>query len=277
MTTPKKVAAIILNRNLPRETERLYEKLCKSNSEVCDIFVVESGSDESNLSKYHTWWADWEESLEHGLRYPRGFNYALSQLMSEGRYNDYEFFLLLCNDAEIPEGPWVNQLVDIMVEHPRVGILSPCSKDWGERDLIGPEGTRYFWYVNLVSWMLRREYVDDVRELENPNYMNFIYDGTNFRGYESDIELIAKGYVNDWATAITTRVMVEENKSHIITKADLIRTEPYEESLVMCLQEGKKWLRRKYGFNSRWSMQMYAKSFYDRFFEHNPQYEEYKI
>ena len=29
----------------------------------------------------------------------------------------------------------------------------------------------------------RREFIDDVREKYEPNYMNFLFDGTNFRGY----------------------------------------------------------------------------------------------
>ena len=42
-------------------------------------------------------------------------------------------------------------------------------------------------------------------ETQEPNYMNLIFDGSNFRGYLSESELIAKAYVNDWA-AITTSI-----------------------------------------------------------------------
>ena len=107
--------------------------------------------------------------------------------------------------------------------------------------------------------------------------MNFLYDGENFRGYESDIELIAKGYANEWATAITTKVYAEENEEHLKTKADLIKTDTYDENLQKWVVEGKKWMRRKYGFNSRWTMQMYAKFFYEKFFEYYPELLKYKI
>ena len=43
------------------------------------------------------------------------------------------------------------------------------------------------------------------------------------------------------------------------------------------LAEGKKWMKNKYGFDSKWSMQMYVKLFYDRFFDFYPEYMEYKI
>ncbi len=36
------------------------------------------------------------------------------------------------------------------------------------------------------------------------NYLNFLFDGNNFRGYFSESELIAKAYANNWAASITT-------------------------------------------------------------------------
>ncbi len=273
----KKVAIIVLNRNLPKETDKLCNLLKKNNGDLADIFVVESGSDKNNLSKSCTWWANCDEFLANGLRYPRGFNFGLLKLFEENKYENYDYFMLLCNDAKVSNEPLIAPLLEVMAEHPRVGILSPCSHDWGESDLIGENSIRYFWHINHNAWLVRRDYIDDVRELEEPSSMNFLYDGSNFRGYESDIELMAKGYVNDWATAITTKVYVDENKEYLKTKADLIKTDPYDESLKMCLEEGTKWLRSKYGFNSRWSMQMYTKYFYDEFFKYNPEFIEFKL
>jgi hypothetical protein len=89
--------------------------------------------------------------------------------------------------------------------------------------------------------------------------------------------MIAKAYANDWAAGITTEVLATENESHLLTKADLIRTEGYEENLRLYVEEGRRWMRNKYGFNSRWSMQQYVKGFYDKFFEFHPEYADYKI
>jgi hypothetical protein len=36
-------------------------------------------------------------------------------------------------------------------------------------------------------------------------------------------------------------------------------------------------MRKKYGFNSHWSMQQYVKGFYDKFFEFHPEYSQFKI
>ena len=51
----KKTATIILNRNLPKETDDLVEHLAKFDGDCTDIFVVEAGSSKDNLSKYSTW------------------------------------------------------------------------------------------------------------------------------------------------------------------------------------------------------------------------------
>ena len=114
-------------------------------------------------------------------------------------------------------------------------------------------------------------------EMDNPNYYNFVFDGSNFRGYHSESELIAKAYANNWAAAITSDVFAEENETHLLNKSDLIKTESYNDNLKLYISEGESWLRRKYGFNSRWSMQQYVKSFYDLFFEYYPEYKKFKI
>jgi hypothetical protein len=272
-----RVATIILNRNLPEVTDKLCDRLEKIDGDLTDVFVVEAGSDANLLSRHCTWYADWADARDHGLRYQRGMNYALSQLLYEDRFSQYDSFFLLTNDTEFDDKPVLAPLLDVLSEHPRVGILSPCSWRWGERLLLKEYDTRYFWYIHNTAYLLRREFIESIMALESPGYMNFLFDGTNFRGYGAETELIAKGYINDWASAITSRVRAEENATHLLAKADLIRTETYEENIRLYLEEGRLWMRRKYGFNSRWSMQRYVKFFYDQFFEFHPEYEHYRI
>lgn len=273
----KKTATIILNRNMPIITDELYECLHRNNEEYSDIFVVESGSRQANLSKYCTWWANWEESMAHGLRYPRGFNFALLNLWNEGKFYNYDYFFLVSNDAVFKDEPVISQLVDEMVRHPRMGILAPCSEKWGERTMLGYNETKYFWYINQISWLIRREYIECIMETNDPTYMNFLYDGENFRGYTSEIELIIKGYANDWASGITTRVMCEENEELLKKHSAEMQTEEYEQYRRMLVEEGKIWMRRKYGFNSRWTLQLTAKLFYEKFFEFYPEFQQFRI
>lgn len=273
----KRVATIILNRNLPEVTDRLCGHIFKYDGDETDVFVVEAGSDPDRLSRYVTWHADWEDAIKSGLRYNRGMNFGLSQLWKEQRFDQYDAFLLLTNDTELQECPTISPLLEIKDSHPRVGILSPCAPRWGERQFLKESSTKYFWYIHNNAYLLRREFLEDILNKDQPDFMSFVFDGSNFRGYGSESELIAKAYANDWAAAITSEVWAKENESYLLEKADLIKTEGYEENMKRYVEEGRRWMRNKYGFNSRWSMQQYVKSFYDRFFEFHPEYSQYKI
>lgn len=273
----KKVATIVLNRNLPDVTDRLVAHLRERDGSHTDVYVVEAGSDNDRLSKHMTWHADWPDAREHGLRYSRGMNYALSQLVREKLFERYEAFFLLTNDTELAPAPTVEPLLRVLAAHSRVGILSPCSKRWGERRLLPGGATRYFWFIHNNAYLLRRAFIESLMEREEADHMNFLFDGSNFRGYGSESELIAKAYANDWAAAITSSVWVEENESHLLNRADLIKTEGYQENLNLYVEEGRKWMRRKYGFNSRWSMQQHVKAFYEHFFELHPECASYRI
>ena len=273
----KKIATIILNRNLPEVTERLHEHLSKYDGDQTDIYVVEAGSDIGKLSRYTTWHANSDEVLANGLRYGRGMNFGLVQLLNEGKFDQYDAFFLLTNDTEFKARATLSPLVEILSKHPHVGILSPCSERWGERLLLKDEATKYFWFVHNNAYLLRREFIESICDKSQPEVMDFLFDGTNFRGYGSEHELIAKAYANDWAAAITSQVWAAENESHLLDHADQIKTEGYEENLKLYINEGKRWMRKKYGFNSHWSMQQYVKGFYDNFFEFHPEYLKLKI
>jgi hypothetical protein len=273
----KRVATIILNRNLPEITDRLCEHLRAHDQAETDIYVVEAGSEASCLSANTTWYADWPDAVAYGLRYSRGMNFGLSQLWKAGTFSQYDAFLLLTNDTEFEAAKSVEPLLAILDLHPRVGILAPCSERWGERLLLEKQDTKYFWFIHNNAYLMRREFIESICDTEEPHEMNFLFDGTNFRGYGTEHEIIAKAYANDWAAAITSAVWASENESHLIKKADLIKTEAYEHNIQLYVEEGRKWMKRKYGFNSHWSMQQYVKTFYDRFFEFHPEYQNYKI
>ena len=273
----KSTATRILNRNLAGPTEKLYEHLEKYDKSDTDIYVLEAGSDKDKLSKYYTWHANSKEIIKHGLRYPRGMNYALLNLWKEKKWKDYDSFFLISNDTELRSGKTVLPLNNILKEHKRVGILSPCSSRWGEKILLKEKNIKYFWFIHNNAFFLRKKFIEDIMELNDPTYLNFLFDGSNFRGYLIENELIAKGYANNWAAAITSEVFAEENESYLLNKSDLIKTENYEENIRLYLDEGMIWLKKKYGFNSRWSMQQYVKSFYDKFFEFYPEYKVYKL
>ena len=164
-----------------------------------------------------------------------------------------------------------------MDKQKNLGIISPCSKKWGEKFLLKKQTTKYFWFIHNNAYLLRRKFIESVMETNDPNFMNFVFDGSNFRGYLSESELIGKAYLNDWAAAITNEVNAEENESYLLEKSDLIRTEGHDENLKLYLEEGRRWIKSKYGFSSHWSMHQYTKTLYDQFFEHHPELKKYKL
>jgi hypothetical protein len=273
----KKVATIVLNRNLPEATDHLVEHILKYDGDNTDVFVVEAGSTDDKLSKYCTWHAKTDEICKMGLRYGRGMNYALTKLWESEEFLNYSAFFLLTNDTELEDKSTIKPLLEILEQQPEVGILSPCSQRWGEKYLLKENETKYFWFIHNNAYFLRREFIEDICEKKNPSYMNFLFDGTNFRGYLLEEELIAKAYANNWAAAITSCVWVEENESYLLNHADVIKTESYEDNFSLYISEGLEWVKRKYGFNSHWVMQQYVKQFYDSFFVYYPEYEKYRI
>jgi hypothetical protein len=274
----KKTATIILNRNLPKETDKLVEHLMKFDNDHTDIFVVEAGSDKDNLSKYCTWHVDTEEVVKHGMRYSRGMNYGLLQLWNSNDWDKYDSFFLITNDTRFPsKQETVKTLRQLLVDSPKVGIVSPCSERWGEKALIGNNSLKYFWFIHNNAYFFRKELVEQLMNAINPTYMDFLFDGDNFRGYLSESEIIAKAYANDWAVAITTKVYAEEDESYLLDKNKLIKTESYQQNLQLYVDEGLRWVKKKYGFNSKWQMMQYSRLFYDKFFDYCPKEKINKI
>ena len=275
MSKPK-IALIVLNRNLPSPTNALCQRFLKfEDSAVFDLYVIEAGSDSDRLSDYCSWHVTDPDVVSQGFRACRGFNFGLKKLYDEGRFLEYDYFFLVTNDSVFANEPILPTLIEEMDRHRWLGLLSPCSRRWGELDLLQGEPTRYFWHVQNTAYFIRRGFVE---ALMNPtDQRRFFFDGENFRGYLAETELIAKGYANDWASGITRRVFVEENESHLLENSEKIRTDSYERNLALYIEEGCLWLKEKYGFTSRWQMQMYARFWYDQFFQYHPECELYRI
>ena len=125
--------------------------------------------------------------------------------------------------------------------------------------------------------MLKKDFIDKIVNYNPNNYIKFLFDGTNFRGYGTEIEILAKCYVNDYAAGITTKVKTFENENFLEKYYKSIKTESIQENDKLYIEEGKKWMKEKYGFSSKWALIYYAKNFYDRFFENYPELIKYKL
>ena len=272
----KRYCAIILNRNLPKVTNRLYKNLKDNNSNL-DVYVLESGSDKNKISRHCTWYANWKSALKNGLRYSRGMNFALSKLDAENKIDNYEAFILLSNDTEFNNYSITGKIQSILKKHDKIGILSPCSKNWGEYQLLKKNKTKYFWFIHNSAYIITKKFLNAVKNKSKKPYMDYFFDGSNFRGYGSEFDIILKAYSNDFSAAITSKIIAEENTSYLLNSSKIIKTDNYEENLNRYIKEGETWLKKKYGFSDKWSINMTVKLFYDKFFEYYPQLKNYKI
>lgn len=270
----KPIATLILNRNLPDVTDRLAEHVLRWDADVTDVYVIESGSAPDRRSRYASFVADWPEAVRDGLRFARGFNFGLLELEKRQRY---AYYFLVCQDSVFPDEPTLGILLEVMERYPRIGILSPSSPDWGESKLVPPGETRLFWFINHIAWLYRGAFVDQIKNTEDPSFVEYLYDGTNFRGYGCDIEMIGKAYANDFGAAITARATFREDAKLTDQRAGEMRTDPQAINRPRMYEEGLRWMRRKYGFNSRWSMTTYVKAFYNQFFENHPEYQSLRV
>ncbi|RPG55379.1 MAG: hypothetical protein CBD95_006015 [Flavobacteriales bacterium TMED235] len=272
-----KFCAIILNRNLPKITDRLYKNLAKCNKGL-DIFVVEASDDKKRFSKYVTWEANWSGVKKKGARYYRGMNFALSNLYKEKKFYKYDAYILLANDSIFFNYKIIDKLERIFKKHKKIGILSPCSKDWGEYKILdNKEKIKYFWNIHSSVYVVRTSFIDQIKNISNSGYKNFFFDGSNFRGYGLDSEIIMKAYSNNWSAAITKNILFQEDENLLIKNFEKIKTEEIGVNTKLFIQEGFDWMKKKYGFESKWSMQMFVKYFYDAFFENNPILDKYKL
>ena len=146
----------------------------------------------------------------------------------------------------------------------------------GEKSFINKSSEKFleYWHHRPAG---RRAFIDTISNKNSLSNRNFLFDGSNFRGYLTDMELVAKAYMNDWAVAVTTKVMAEENDTYLLNISDIIKTETYDENMKLYLNEGIEWAKNKYGFQSKWDFVRYAKLYYDDFFRMNPELLRFKI
>ena len=270
----KNVCTLYLQRNLPDVTNAFGDHFLKWNDDISDFYVIESGSDKDNLSKFkdRTFYADWPDAVQNGLRFCRGFNYGLIEMQKLAK--NYEFIVLAFGDTELFDEPTIEILMEEMDRYPKMGIITPTSPRWGDdiNKSFHDRDTVAHWLTPHVFWMFRTEYINQVAEQNNDfTFMNYFYDGNNFRGYDADTEMILKAYQNDWFFAVTRKASHNERHDLTVDNYKLMKTEPYNVHKSLMWDEGMKWLKQKYGFDGKQQMRHLVMSHFVAFFQRNPE------
>ena len=100
------------------------------------------------------------------------------------KYYNYDAFILLSNDTVFSNYKITSKISKILNKHKKIGILTPCSMDWGELKIIdNKDKIKYFWHIHSPAYIIRRSFIDDIKNTSKPGFKNFLFDGSNFRGY----------------------------------------------------------------------------------------------
>jgi len=119
-----KIATLIVSRNRPDLVTELVDDIKQYNTFENDIYLVECGTDANNLTEYTTLW--YEDKDFKGKCF--GHNLLLDYVQSIGK--KYDYFLITMNDVFMQHtGDPIAELVRIMEENKRIGILSPTNLD----------------------------------------------------------------------------------------------------------------------------------------------------
>ena len=83
MTIKKKVAVLILNRNLPKVTDNLRNTILKYNKKISDIYIVDSGSDKKLSSKHSNFKADWAAAKKKRIEIWKRYEFRIRRIMEK--------------------------------------------------------------------------------------------------------------------------------------------------------------------------------------------------
>jgi hypothetical protein len=268
----KKSCTLFLQRNLPDVTEKFAKNLLKHNDHITDLYVIESGSDKENITDYPTFHADWKDAVINGLRTGRGFNYGLKCILEEGL--NYEYVLMATGDTQFNDEPVIEILIKEMEDNPRIGIISPITWNWGERisNFVGKSTTKAISIqIPHICWLFRRECLEDLTRDRIPNvYDEFLYDGTNFRCYGADTEIMMNAYKNNWMFAITSKASHKEDYDLTHNNYIKMKTDSHSDHRRLMWEEGLVWIKKKLNLSGKVPFNSLLKKEYDSFFERNP-------
>lgn len=254
------IDVLILNRNLKNPTDQLCRTLTKLPL-VSFVGVIDSGSRKSEISEYTFCKDQSREVKRRGLRFNRGFSLGLQKWAESESKSDY--ILLLPNDSKLFKWDIAQFENDIQgVEY--LAAVIPLDPKNGYNSLLVDTNTALGWNFHEGPILISAKFYRYCQ-------MNSIdlFDVENFRGYLSFIELAVKIYANNWCFAATKSISFVEDTSLLLNSHNLIKTEPVSENMRLLLDEGHKWLVKKYGLPDRWNLELVARLLFDEYIRVN--------
>lgn len=258
------IDVVILNRNLGEVCDSLCVDVEAVMGPESQLVVVDCSTSPQLASKRKTVVVDSDHALEFGLRFGRGMNIGINFLLDSGSSSPW--ILLLPVDAEIAHLNLKLLLSELAMVSELVAV-KPLPEGSAYAALLVEMGLGLGWNFEEGPWLLRSNYVKEQVDLSGKAEF---FDANNFRGFLTSLELAFRAYANGKCVGVTKHLVLRENQSYLIEKADLLKTDPLEENLRMFVAEGEEWLHRKYGVKDSWDFAQVVRLLFTQFLVENP-------
>lgn len=262
---------IILNRNLGRVCDNLVESLGDLLGSDDTVTVVDAGSRDDGKSVFTSVESQDDYTREFGLRFGRGMNLGLEYREQIGNFNPW--ILMMPVDTEIvswnPEG-----LISEASKIEELVAVKPLESTSAYAQLLPHQALGLAWNLEEGPWMLRSSFVQDQRRMSPEGDF---FDRRNFRGYLTSLELSFRAYANGLCVGVSSHMVLRENESYLLDRAQLIGTEPIDINRRLMVSEGLSWLKMKYSIDDAWSFAQVVRLLFQQFLEEHPEYSQFDI
>lgn len=257
----KKTAAIILNHNLPEETDRLYELLKPYERDDYRLIVLENGSSQEGMSKYA------EYRTEKNMYYGGGYNAALNLVLGS---DEFDSLIVINNDVLLYPQEFIRTLRSEMFlgeNNINYDIVSPCVYNlftpmhWSTMFNWGSPFIRDVPFIDFQCALVSKRLLNEVKSID--------YDLIYGWGVDVLFSIVAKK--NNWKIGVLDRLFVIHNDS-LTTRKNAVKnmtTEQYWENARI----GEENFFKKSNLKNEYFLTKDSGKKY----EHNPNGQEYML
>jgi hypothetical protein len=168
-----KVAALIVNYNMPERADTLAEKIKRQVFGPCDVFLLDNGSDLVAPAKNTT------HRIEKNIQTTRGW---LELIKDANMQDDYFAYWFLITSAEFVEGDPLSSMVKLLLDVPNAVGVHPA---------LTPDSTTAWTHIKTRSLPSRRTWmIDNIASLYRADWLRSIgyFDPELIYGWGIDLE-----------------------------------------------------------------------------------------
>lgn len=159
----ERIAALIVNYNMPEATDRLVEEILLRVTWPLDILVIDNGSDLVMPSRYTA--LALEENVQTTAGWLMGLHYAdyLARKHDE-RY--FAYWFLITSAEIVQEGDPLSPMALFLHEQPEaIGVHPALTEDsttaWKHLISRGGQGCRRTWMIDNIASLYRASWLDE--------------------------------------------------------------------------------------------------------------------